>query len=344
MLAVVLTLAVAALAGCAQATPPKSGGRTPFWIDVDPMIGEAGRDVSGAFALVQAFNSDVLEVRGVSAVFGEGPLVRTWPITQDIVDRFGPASLRPWRGAAGPHERQAPTEASEALATALRKEPLVIVALGPLTNIASALARDPALARRIVRVVALTGAHETASADETADAQGPPDEAGPTGTPRRHDRNVALDVEAARVVLDSGVPLTLAPPGLASSVWITEDDLDRLAAGPAAARFLAEGARSWLHLWTENGAAPGFPPYQALAVDLAASPDGYGCVEGVAAIETSPDGAPDGASEDQEGARLVVRDGTAGRLVTYCHTPDAAFKDRLLHVLAPQVGSGLAGG
>ncbi len=334
-----------AAVGCAPSERPKAGGEVAVWIDADPMIGEAERDVSGAFALVQAFNSDVLDVRGVSAVFGEVPLVRTWPITQDLVDRFGPATLRPWRGAAGPHERHAPTEASEALATALRKDPLVIVALGPLTNIASTLTRNPELAARVVRVVALTGTRDAETSATAGNGAAPPPHAPGPQPWRRRDVNVALDVAAAEMVLDSGVPLTLVPLEIAGSVWITGEDLDRLADGPAAARFLAEGARTWLRVWEESGGAPGFHPYETLAVDVAGTPDGYACVDGAATIEERPDpaGGDESADGDQQ-ARMVVREGASGRMVTYCHTADASFKARLLTTLGAAAGSGLAGG
>jgi len=313
-------------AGCGASSPPPSdASATAVWIDTDPALGEPERDVDDGYALVQAFKSEALDVRGVSATFGNVPLVRSWPITEDLVERFGPSGLRPWRGAAGAHERGAPTEATEALATALRSTPLTVIALGPLTNVASTLQRDPDLRERVVRVVAVAGRR--------------PGQRFTTGTtnPRGHrDLNFELDVEAMRSILDSGVPLTLAPFELSSQVWITPEDIARLEAGPPAARALAEPSRDWVRVWQESFGVDGFNPFDTLAVDVVAHPGRIACVEGAASIEQGPDDATEarmqGTTADEKDY-LIVREGADGRRVTYCHTPDAGFKERLLSAL-----------
>src|SRR4051812_741099 len=129
----------------------------PVWIDTDPAVGVKDRDVDDGFALLQAFNSPELAVRGVSVVFGNAPLAEGWPIGRRIVERFGPKGLRAYRGAASAAELPLDTPASRALASALAAEPLVIIALGPATNVAAVLKRHPELSARIVRVVAVAG-------------------------------------------------------------------------------------------------------------------------------------------------------------------------------------------
>ncbi len=47
------------------------------------------------FALVQAFHSTALNVRGVDAVFGNAPLNESFPIAQHLVSDFG-SILWPW--------------------------------------------------------------------------------------------------------------------------------------------------------------------------------------------------------------------------------------------------------
>ncbi|MDA5108311.1 nucleoside hydrolase [Brevibacillus thermoruber] len=71
---------------------------------------------------------------------------------------------------------------------------LTIVTLGPLTNLALAAARDPELGRKLKRVVALGGAIRVPG-DVTPVAEA----------------NVYADPEAARFVLEAGLPLTLVP-------------------------------------------------------------------------------------------------------------------------------------
>ena len=72
----------------------------PVWIDTDPAIGEPERDVDDGLALVQAFHSPELDIRGVSVVFGNAPLDRGLPIARRLVRQFGPPRLGVFSGAA----------------------------------------------------------------------------------------------------------------------------------------------------------------------------------------------------------------------------------------------------
>ena len=72
----------------------------PVWIDTDPAVGLPDRDVDDGLALVQAFHSPELVVRGVSVVFGNAPLEQAMPIAETIVKGFGPRGLGVYRGAA----------------------------------------------------------------------------------------------------------------------------------------------------------------------------------------------------------------------------------------------------
>ncbi len=313
--------------GCGPGVPHVPGDGRAVWIDTDPALDEPERDVSDGFALVQAFHSPVVSVRGVSAVFGDVPLVRGFPVARDLVNRFGPEGLRAWRGANSADELSAPTEASETLAAALRAERLTLIMLGPATNVASVLRRHPQLATRIVHVVAVAGRR--------------PGQRFTTGTtnPRTHpDANFERDVEAFRVVLESGVPLTLAPFELSSHVWITEADLDRLARGPVAARHLAETSRGWLRVWQETFGVDGFHPAETLAVDLVAHPGRFACEEGRAAIESGPSDATEprmqgGGAGEKPYLVFEASARVGAHAATYCHTPDEGFKERLMETL-----------
>ncbi len=294
-IAAAFVLAATATA-CFSPPPPPADGRTPIWIDSDVSIGEPDGDVADGFALIQAFRSDTVVVRGVSAVHGKAPLVRTWPITQDLVQRFGPEGLRPWRGAAGPHELRAPTEASEALATALRAERLTIVALGPLTTIASTLRGDSDLAVRMVRIVAAV-----------------------------RQAHVALDAPAMRAVLESGVPLTIVPFEASANVRLTDEDLARLDDGPVSARFLAESSRARRRAAGETSDVDEVQLFETLAVDVVAAPDRFVCDSATASVDS--DAAPVLVIREGAGAREVTHchtpdDGFKERLMKTLAGPD----------------------
>ena len=129
----------------------------PVWIDTDPSVQQEGvHEVDDGFALVQAFRSKELEIRGVSVVFGNAPLARAFPIGQEIVRRYGRKGVPLFKGAAG-EDIGKETEASRALADALRKERLTILVLGPATNIATVLRLHPEIGARIERIIAVAG-------------------------------------------------------------------------------------------------------------------------------------------------------------------------------------------
>lgn len=315
------TLALAITIGRIQASPAP----TPVWIDTDPAIGEPERDVDDGLALVQAFRSPELDLRGISVVFGNAELARGLPIARRLVKNYGPPGLRVFKGAAAASDLQEETEASRALAAALHTGPLTILALGPATNVATVLSKHPDLAARVVRVVAVAGRR--------------PGLRFTTGTinPAGHrDFNFELDPTAFQVLLDSHVELVLAPFEIASKVWLDDADLDRLASSSsAAARALAPPARAWRSLWTRLFGVSGFNPFDTLAVAYAISPEGFACEPLGARIETLADDVTEagvqGTKVDRKPYLLASNTFTAaaGRVI-YCATAPAGFKQDLL--------------
>lgn len=165
---------------------------------------DIGDDVDDAFALALALRLPGLRLRGVTTV--AGPVHERAQLARllleaagcgDVPVAAGSATMR--GGQPGPAKLShrplladappAPGGASAAeliVACARSARPLTIIALGPLTNIAAALDRDPELARR-ARLVAM---------------------AGTLGLPYP-DWNLRCDPAAARRVLASGIPTTL---------------------------------------------------------------------------------------------------------------------------------------
>lgn len=301
-----------------------SQARVAVWIDTDPALGEPERDVDDGFALVQAFNSPELAIRGVSVVFGNAPLDRGVSIATRLTRQLGPPGVRVVAGASGANGLGVESDGSRALAEALRAEPLTILALGPATNVATVVRRHPDLIPRIGRVVAVAGRR--------------PGQRFTTGTtnPRGHrDFNFELDPEAFRVLLDARVPLVLAPFEISSKVWIEAPDLDRLAAGSAASRALAGPARDWLALWRKLFAVEGFNPFDTLAVGYVISPDGFSCERLPIAIHTLPDDVTEpgvqGIKVERKPYLLAARDlEGATHEAVYCSTAPEGFKADLI--------------
>jgi inosine-uridine nucleoside N-ribohydrolase len=124
---------------------------------------------------------------------------------------------------------------------------LELVTIGPLTNVAAALRRDPGLARRIRRLTAMGGFLSGVAPD------GRP-------LPQAIDYNLCGDPEAAATVFAAGIPTRLIPIDVTLQVWLTERDRDALAAdprpmGPAVARAL----RAWAPIQRDGFAGLGVP-------------------------------------------------------------------------------------
>jgi inosine-uridine nucleoside N-ribohydrolase len=298
-------------------------GPIPVWIDTDPALGEPERDVDDGFALIQAFRSPELAIRGVSVVFGNAPLHRGLPIAQRLVREHGPAGLPVYSGAAGADALGIETAASRALGDALRREPLTILVLGPATNVATALKDDPKLASRIIRVVAVAGRR--------------PGQRFTTGTsnPKGHrDFNFESDPESFRVLLTARVPLVLAPFEISSKIWITRNDLDRLAAGPPSSQALAGPAREWLMLWQRLFGVDGFNPFDTLAVAYVVSSAGFECETLPVQIQALPDDVTEpgvqGTRVDTKPYLLISRTFDAPARAHYCSSAPDNFKSDLL--------------
>ena len=90
-------------------------------------------------------------------------------------------------------------------------DPLYVVAIGAITNVASALLMEPAIATKIA--VVWLGGH-------------------PTTFPYAQEFNLSQDVPAARVVFDCGAPVTLVPClGVASHLLTTVAELEACIGG-----------------------------------------------------------------------------------------------------------------
>jgi inosine-uridine nucleoside N-ribohydrolase len=94
---------------------------------------------------------------------------------------------------------------------------VVIAAIGPLTNLATALRYEPGLASKIKRIVVMGGA--IASLGDGAGNVTP-----------NAEFNIWVDPEAARIVFRSGVPISLTPLNVTRKTKFTKEWYDKIVA------------------------------------------------------------------------------------------------------------------
>ena len=234
-----------------QATMPKRR----VWIDTDPAMTSGNGEVDDGFALLQALRSPELDVVGISAVFGNTGLTDTYAMAQEITSRAGRDGVPVFKGH-GIEGKRSPNAATDALKAALDEGPLTIAALGPLTNVAAAL-RQPDIQLSNVQEIVFVGGRR-----KGLEFRATPDQAVPF-----RDLNFELDARAAEDLLKLCVPITLAGWEVSSRMWLTNEDLETLREdGDTATSWLADTAQVWLDNWVEAFKAPGFTPFDTLAI------------------------------------------------------------------------------
>ena len=101
---------------------------------------------------------------------------------------------------------------------------VTVVAIGPLTNIALAIERDPDWIQRVPRLVIMGGSTGTGNVTPYAEF------------------NIWVDPEAAQIVFDSGVPLTMAGLNLTRQVTMGVDEIHSLRQSNSATAAAGAGA------------------------------------------------------------------------------------------------------
>ena len=203
-------------------------------IDTDP-----GQD--DAVAILLALASPELEVEGLTAVAGNVPLALTELNTRKICELASRPQTKVFAGADRPLMRPLVTaeyvhgktgldgpdlpepglklqeqHAVDFIAeTVLKQEPgaITLCALGPLTNIAMALLREPSIAEKIREIVLMGGGFfEGGNVTPTAEF------------------NIYVDPHAADIVFKSGVPIVMMPLDVTHRALTTRKRVDRLRA------------------------------------------------------------------------------------------------------------------
>ena len=300
-----------------------AGATRPVWIDTDPSAIPGGHEVDDALALLQAFGSPELSIRGVSTVFGNADLATTTRVGRQIVHDFGPPGLQVFPGAASAADLGRETVASRAIAEALRGERLTILLIGPATNLATVVKNHPELAGRIDEIIAVA-----------ARRPGQHFVSGPKQKIPFRDFNFESDPAAFRILLATKVAVTFLPWEISSKVWLTRADIRTLADRRPKFVSLLPAIDDWLARWSSAFGASGFNPFDTLAVGYLVDRKDISCTSMDAKIEIGVDDTSDTTPAPQKPYLLVRPPGSNGRNVKYCFAANPGFKENLLDRIA----------
>jgi len=216
------------------------------WLGVSVAAGNAPLDVTydNALRIKAHYGLDVPVYRGCAE-----PLNGRQETAQCILGQAGMrttgASLPPVAAAApdavAPNATAPDLHACDALIAAIRRHPgeITLLAIAPLTNVATALLRAPDIAAQIKEIILMGGS--TDQGNHTAAAE----------------FNIYADPEAADVVFRSGVPLRMFGLNLCRQLAVTGAEVAQVrAAGTQRGDWLAGYLEGYLRIRSADGSVP----------------------------------------------------------------------------------------
>lgn len=256
----------------ASGTP---GRQSRVIIDTDP-------GVDDAFALLLAMRSPELKIEAITPVAGNVPLDLTLPNALRMVEIAGRTDIPVAAGAKQPLARRLVTatyaHGENGLGGAIFREPttkpvsepaaevirhivhkypgeVTLITLGPLTNIAAALGADTDLAGKVRGLVMMGGSLSGGNITPAAEF------------------NIYVDPEAARIVFQSGIPITMVGLDVTRKTSLTEKHVQQLSAGKSSvSQAAAKIARNAIDHNRERGFLVGPNMHDSLAVSAFLDP------------------------------------------------------------------------
>ena len=261
--------------------------KIPVWLDTDP-------GVDDAMAMALLFAIPEYDVKGISAVAGNVELSKTFRNARNLTAFFGRKDVPVYPGAEKPlfraprtayfvhgenglgnvdlPESDAPVEqmpAWDALYEAAKaaKGELVLVAIGPLTNVALALSKHGSLPKLLKRIVIMGGSATYGNATPAAEA------------------NIFCDAEAASTVFQCGVPIVMCGLDMTLKTVMTPAELDKMGQLNPTAKFLRDAAQHGLAYSQAHG-IDGMALHDPTAVLYPLYPHIFSAEETGVAVET----------------------------------------------------------
>jgi inosine-uridine nucleoside N-ribohydrolase len=256
-------------------------------LDCDPGNGFPGADIDDGLALGLILRSPELELLAVTVVAGNVPVdmgVRSGLAVLETAGADTPLyrgaerplleDPAPWRahmegrgrselaasmwtgiGSPRPTRKATPGGAAEAIIRLVDQHPgeVTIIAVGPLTNVASAILLDPELPRKVARFVIMGGGF---------------------GVPNKpQELNFGYDPEAARIVVTAGAPTTLVPLDTTLKTGLTLTENARLtASSDPLANMLGRTCEPWIKYISATRKRTGCALHDPLAVAVILDP------------------------------------------------------------------------
>lgn len=244
--------------------------QTKVWFDTDIMIGmpdEQAREVDDGITLIMALKQPQIEIVGISNItyvdYGYG-------VIQKILNWHHKGKPIPvYKGSPNADDLGAENEATKAMYSALKKEKLTILALGPMTNVATLVKNHPDIVPQIERIVICA-----------ARTPGLPFNPG-NGKLNVFDYNYEFDTTSMDILLDSPIPLEFAGYEPSSYTHIGNIDLASLDMENEADKWLYDTVQPWMKLNESLFGVHGFIPFDCSTLGIVTHPEYFTYYENI---------------------------------------------------------------
>lgn len=208
---------------------------------MEKVILDVDTGIDDALAIIYAIESNQLDIKGITTVNGNVPLDYVTKNTFKVLELADSNDIPVYKGAVEPYVREPVHEfqvhGDDGIGNALDdlkvskeledtfaadfiiesahkyKEELTLIMVGPLTNLALALKKDPGIKDMIGRVVIMGGVVSNAGRGNML----------PTS-----EFNIFADAEAAKVVFHKGLDITLVSLDVTHQVMMTDEHVKQL--------------------------------------------------------------------------------------------------------------------
>ncbi|QHV98178.1 nucleoside hydrolase [Spirosoma endbachense] len=235
-----------------------------IWLDTDIMIGmkdKTPREVDDAIALIMALeHPDKVEIIGISTITYAN---YAYEVTQKILGWYNKTgrTIPVYRGSDTAKDVGLENEATRALADALREEKMPILAIGPVTNVATVIKNHPELIPQIEEVVVCAGR-----------TPGLPFKPGLEKL-AVGDYNFEMDPESFRILFDAGVRMVLSGYECSVYTFLGRTDIDFLTNGTVADQWVYDQLRPWQQFNEELFGVDGFVPWDTTPLGYLTHPN-----------------------------------------------------------------------
>lgn len=241
-------------------------------IDCDPGLGKRAVDVDDGLALFLMLNNpDIFDIVGITTIYGNTPVETGYKLIKKYLDLANKTEIPHFLGARSKYALGTLTDASKFLIDKIQEyeNELVLLTLGPLTNIATVFQLFPHLLEKVKKIIFMGGTVEPCSAFS-------PPFIFDDGLSEMVESNFQNDPMAAKFLIETKTKVPRIGMGLdiCCQAVFKEEHLKRIhSIQSPLTNFIVEHTRSWLNVWQfnkSNGFYPfdTFPPIYLMKPEL----------------------------------------------------------------------------